>query len=226
MHEGRISQLAAFVSTFLPAVFLIGCVSAHQTAAPPTAAPHTEWTPLFDGETLGAWRPTGFLLPGPVSVDGDTIILGRGDGLTGITWTGEETLPTNNYEISLEASRLDGIDIFCGLTLPVNDSHVSLIIGGWGGTVVGLSNVDSADASENETTVFMSFETDRWYTIRVRVTDDRFRAWIDEELIVDLDTFGRQLDVRPDIGLSRPLGIASWNTTAALRNLRFRRLDR
>jgi hypothetical protein len=71
----------------------------------------------------------------------------------------------------------------------------------------------------------MTFETDRWYTVRVRVTDDRIRAWIDDESIVDLDTTGRQLDVRPDIALARPLGIASWNTTAALRNIRFRRLD-
>ncbi len=207
------------------AVLPIGCVAPRQNPDLPPTSPHSGWTSLFDGKTLGEWRPTGFLLPGTVSIDGDAIILGRGDGLTGITWTGEEPFPKTDYEISLEARRLDGIDIFCGLTLPVGETHVSLIVGGWGGTVVGVSNVDSADASENETTTYMTFETDRWYTVRVRVTDDRIRAWIDDESIVDLDTTGRQLDVRPDIALSRPLGIASWNTTAALRNIRFRRLD-
>ena len=35
---------------------------------------------------------------------------------------------------------------------------VHLIVGGWGGTVVGLSSIDGMDASENETTITESLK--------------------------------------------------------------------
>ena len=44
----------------------------------------------------------------------------------------------------------------------------------------------------------------------------------DEEELVDVDTTGADLYVRPEVRLSRPLGIASWMTAAALRNIRYR----
>ena len=58
--------------------------------------------------------------------------------MTGITWTNE--VPTNNYEISLEAMRVEGSDFFCALTFPVGNDPCSFIVGGWGGGVVGLSS--------------------------------------------------------------------------------------
>ena len=202
---------------------LIGCATPIKDADSSPSELDSEWESLFDGRTLGDWQATEFLLPGTVSIQDGNIILGRGDGLTGITWTGEERLPRYNYEIALEARRLRGTDFFCGLTFPVGDEHVTFIVGGWGGTVVGISNIDRLDASENETTTHMTFETERWYAISVRVSDNRIQAWIDDVPAVDIDTTNRQLDVRPDVFVSRPLGIAAWNTTAALRNLRLRR---
>jgi hypothetical protein len=98
-------------------------------------------------------------------------------------------------------------------------------VGGWGGTVVGLSNIDRADASQNETSREIKFSDRRWYRIRLRVTEEKIEAWIDEEKKVDLKIAGRVLSLRPgDIQKSLPLGIATYMTRAAIRDIRLRRL--
>ena len=127
--------------------------------------------------------------------------------------------------VTLEAMKRDGTDFFCGLTFPVGDSPCSFIVGGWGGGVVGLSSLNGSDASENETTKYQEFESNRWYTIRVRVTKDKIEAWIDQKQMVDVETDGVRISIRPEVELSRPLGIACYSTTAALRDIRIQRLD-
>jgi hypothetical protein len=186
----------------------------------------TEWTPLFDGITLKGWKETDFAGGGEVSVENGMIILEPGVALTGVHWTNESVLPKTNYEIALEAKRIDGNDFFCGLTVPVADSHCSLILGGWGGTLVGISSLDQMDASENETTKFLFFEQDRWYPVRMRVTPEKLEAWIDGEKLVDVVITDREVTVRAgEIEDSRPLGVASYQTKAALRDIRMRRLS-
>lgn len=181
------------------------------------------WRPLFDGESLSGWKITNFGGEGDVYVKDGTIVLEMGEPMTGITWQGD-WLPRLNYEIELEAMRVDGGDFFCGLTFPVGDSPCTLIVGGWGGSVVGLSSLDGFDASENETSTYMSFKNGRWYHIRLRVEGARIMASIDGKKIVDVDIRGREIGIRPEVELSRPLGISTWRTTAAIRNLRIRLL--
>jgi hypothetical protein len=70
----------------------------------------------------------------------------------------------------------------------------------------------------------MEFEPNRWYRVRVRVTDEKIEAWIDAEKVVDLPTKGRTIGLRPgEIQKSLPLGIASYQTRAAVRDIRLRR---
>jgi len=177
---------------------------------------------MFDGVSLQGWRETPFSGRGKVRVEDDAIILGNG-AMTGITWTG--SFPKSGYEVRLEAMRVDGHDFFAGITFPVNDSFCSWINGGWGGTVVGLSSLDYMDASENETSTERDFETGRWYALRLRVTADRIQAWIDDEPVIDAHIGNREVDLRPgEIELSKPLGIASYSTTAKLRKLEYRTL--
>jgi hypothetical protein len=70
----------------------------------------------------------------------------------------------------------------------------------------------------------MNFADRRWYRVRVRVTDAKIEAWIDGTQVVDLERAGRVFSMRPgDIQKSRPLGIATYMTRAAVRDLRLRR---
>jgi hypothetical protein len=143
--------------------------------------------------------------------------------LTGITWTNPP--PEGDYELSLEAVKLEGSDFFSALTFPAGDGHCSLIVGGWGGGVVGISSLDGMDASENETTKFLSFDKNRWYSVRVRVTARKIEAWIDEEKVVDIGIKDRRISVRPgEIELAQPLGISAFQTKAAYRNISLRNL--
>lgn len=197
-----------------------------QAAAAQPIAPFgtADWRDLFDGKSLGAWRETKFDQGGSVAVTNGLLVLRRGQPFVGVNYTNE--IPTVNYEVVLEAMRFEGDDFFCGLTFPVRDAWCSLIVGGWGGGIVGLSNVDGGDASENETTKYISFETGRWYRIRLRVTEQRIEAWIEQKKVVDLVTSGRKLEVRfGEIMLSRPFGLAAWDTSAAYRAIKIRKVS-
>lgn len=218
------------------AVAWIGCVglscaaekaTGDKTPAKPapvvTATTNVAAKSLFDGKTLTGWKVTDFAGHGEVLVKDGTIVLETGQ-MTGITWTNGSELPTMNYEISLDAMRVEGSDFFCGLTFPVGKDPCSLIVGGWGGGVVGLSSIDSQDAANNETTKYVTFKSGRWYAIRLRVTPGKIETWIDEDKVIDVSTEGHTLSIRLEVEESKPLGIASWSTTAALRNIKVRKL--
>jgi hypothetical protein len=179
---------------------------------------------LFNGKTLEGWEKINFGPQGPVYTDKGAIILGIGEGCTGITWT--KDFPKINYEITLEAQRVEGYDFFCGMTFPVDEDPCTLIIGGWGGSVVGLSCIDGLDASENNTTLIRSFTNKRWYDIRLRVTQNAIRAWIDGRNVVDFTIGDHELSIRPEVELCQPFGICSWYTKAAIRNIRVHLLER
>jgi hypothetical protein len=199
-------------------------------AAPPSGAADSDvWKPLFDGKSLAGWKRTEFAGGGEVRVEQafrggpPAVVVDMGALLSGFHWTRE--VPRTNYEIALEAMKLDGSDFMLGLTFPVGESHASLILGGWGGGVVGISSIDGMDASENATTRSMAFQKDRWYRVRVRVTPEKIQAWLDDKPIVDQEITGRRIGLRPgEIILSVPLGIATYQTSAAYRDIRLREL--
>jgi len=191
----------------------------------PAAAADTEppWKSLFDGKTMAGWKIAPFGGHGEVEVKDGQILLPMGAMLTGVVCTSE--VPKLRYEISLEAMKLEGSDFFCGLTFPVSNAFCTLIVGGWGGGVVGLSSIDGYDASENETTKYLQFEKNRWYAIRLKVKPERIEAWLDNERIINQSIVGRRISLRPgEIESSVPLGIATYQTSAALRNLKLRSL--
>uniref|UniRef100_UPI0032173A4D 3-keto-disaccharide hydrolase n=1 Tax=uncultured Draconibacterium sp. TaxID=1573823 RepID=UPI0032173A4D len=177
---------------------------------------------LFDGKTLNGWEITNFGTEGPITVSEGKIVINMGDGVSGITWTGE--FPKMNYEVNLEACKTAGNDFFCGMTFPVNDEFCSLILGGWGGPVVGLSCIDGLDASENETKTLKRFDKDVWYQIKLQVTDEQITAWVDADKLVDFSYRGRKLNTRPEVDLSKPFGICTWITTSEIRNIWMREL--
>lgn len=174
---------------------------------------------LFDGKTLGNWEQTNFgTEPNLEVVDGE-IVMDPGYPIAGIHWASDEKIPTTNYEISLEAKRMEGLDFFCGLTFPVQDAHCSLIVAGWAGGTVGLSCVDDLDASSNETKRIMAFDDNRWYAIKVRVTDESITCWIDDEKVVEQKIAGHKISVRGDVVASKPLGLCAFESKVAYRNI-------
>jgi len=166
---------------------------------------------LFDGKSLGQWKVTDFGGQGDVHVKDGAIYLEMGSYATGITWSGP--VVRTDYEITLEGMRVDGSDFFCALTFPVGESPCTLVLGGWGGTLCGLSNLDYYDASENDTTTFYPFKNKTWYHVRLHVRPERIQAWIDGEDLVDVNIKDRKLDIRAEMDLCQPLGIATWVTT-------------
>jgi len=194
---------------------------AKPAAASPKAEAAPAWKSLFDGKTLAGWRVSDFAGRGEVEVKDGQLILNTGS-MTGVTWTNE--LPRMNYEISVEAMRVEGSDFFCGLTFPVGKDPCSLIVGGWGGGVVGLSSLDGQDAANNETTRYVTFKEKQWYHIRLQVTQKSIQAWIDADKVVDVTTEEKTFSIRLEMEESKPLGIATWSTAAALRNIRIRKL--
>ncbi len=56
------------------------------------------------------------------------------------------------------------------------------------------------------------------------MTGKKIEAWVDDKQMVDLMTTGRQIALRfGEIESSKPLGIATYATTAALRGMKIRR---
>jgi hypothetical protein len=203
------------------ALLVIGLIAGLSGQAPPG---QTEWIPMFDGKSLKGWKETPFNGRGDVQVQDGMIRIGRGR-MTGITWIGE--FPKSGYEIRFEAARLEGNDFFAGIVFPVKDSYCSWINGGWDGTVVGLSNLDGNDASENDTSTIRDFVRGRWYVFRLAVSENRIQGWIDGAVVIDVDITERKVSLRfDDTDLCTPLGFASYATVGGLRNVEYRLLPK
>ena len=214
----RISPCGKWAISVLMAA---GAVMTGQT--PPTA----EWVSLFDGRTLSGWKEAPYTGRGPVQVRDGALVLGKGR-TTGVALTRE--FPASGYELRFEAARLEGKDFFAGVTFPVRDSFCFWVNGGWGGSVpgrvVGLSNLDGNDASENDTSTLREFVRGRWYAFRLAVTASRIQAWIDDDLVIDVDYTLRKVELQFDeTDLGKPLGFSAYGgTVAGLRKIEYRRL--
>jgi hypothetical protein len=222
----RASLLAAGAVMLTPASMALAADAPGAVTPPPApaAAPTAPgWAALSDAATVATWKSTPFGGEGEVErIDGG-LRIGMGADLSGITWSGE--FPRQSYEIALEARRVDGSDFFCGLTFPVGNDFCSLILGGWGGAVVGLSSIDGLDAAHNDTTQFRDFQKDRWYAVNVRVTPGAIECFLDGEAIIEQSLEGRKVSIREEVAPSKPLGISTYATTAEVRKIRWRRID-
>ena len=175
---------------------------------------------LFDGSSLDDWEPTDFAGKGEIMIDANgSLVLEMGAELSGVHWKGAP-LPVQNYEIHLQAKRTMGSDFFCGLTFPYQETHATLILGGWGGSLIGISSIDDFDASENETGDAYIFEDNQWYDIRLRATDSEISVWINDEQVIDCEVEGRKIAMRfGEIEMSVPLGICTYATTGVIREV-------
>lgn len=229
-------MLAKSTRTLALLAFLCGCANnecthctmpapAKPAAAATKPAANTDSLLLFDGKSLGNWKPTEFGGEGAVRVEDAKIIVGAGGTLSGVNWTGP-ALPTVNYEIDFDAMKIDGSDFFVALTFPYKKDHATFVLGGWGGSLVGLSNVNGSDAANNEYATSMEFAKNKWYHVRLRATDNRIQGWVGDQHdpVLDVDTTDKQISTRADIDAAKPLGLSTYQTTAAYKNIKLKKL--
>ncbi len=181
---------------------------------------------LFDGKNLDNWERTDFAGKGDVRIDENgSLVLEMGAELSGVRWKGKTDLPKIDYEVTLQAKRTMGSDFFCGLTFPFKESHATLILGGWGGSLIGISSLDDFDASENETGDAYVFEDKKWYDVRLRVTEEKLQVWLYDKMVIETVVEGRKVSMRfGEIEMSVPFGICTYATTGVIRDVKIRKL--
>lgn len=208
----------------LLSILLIATVLSANLASANNGVTIIDTLAMFEENDLGKWKAAPFAFEGDLDIREGVLNTGLGSYLSGVVWT-EDPPARTNYEIELDAQKLWGSDFFLGLTIPVGDRYCTWIVGGWGGSVVGISNIDGHSADLNETTLKMSFATERWYHFKIRVLEEHIQCWIDGKSIIEINTKDRQLNLRPgQIVESVPLGISSYDTISEYRNMVWRNL--
>ena len=193
------------------------------------AAGRQHWD-LLSPEQIQHWKPTDVPDEGRALVNAGEVVLEPGGPLTGLRyghWQ-EEGMPVRDYAISFEATRVEGSDFFAAVTFPVRniDTCATLVIGGWGGGLVGISSIDGQDAAENSTRGEHAFENGKAYRFRLEVRENELKAWIEDRLVINVSTQGRALGLRPGyIEKCAPFGLATYSTTGRIRNLRVETLN-
>lgn len=198
----RMRAMAAVCSLFLPA-----CTT-------------PESTPFVAIDLATSFRPFVFGGDGAMRATSSELVLEPGAPLTGGTFAVE--LPRDGYEVAFRAARLSGIDFFCGLTFPTARGELTLVLGGWGGTVCGLSSLDGEDASSNDTRTLRHFKTGVDAAVRVRVDGDDVRVYVDDQPFLAASLRDREVNVRAEVEPCRPFGFCCYLTTARIADLRWR----
>ena len=112
----------------------------------------------------------------------------------------------------------------CAISFPVSDKQASLVMGGWGGGITGISSIDGRDASDNDTTMFKAFDNDKWYSAKVRVDQKAITVWIDGTELFSHPRKDYDFDIRFEMDPCTPLGIANYECDSQIRKIQIRRL--
>ncbi len=178
---------------------------------------------LFDGKSLADWETVDIGGSGKVEVADGNMVINQGDSVSGTVYKKAKDLPVMNYELTAEAMRTDGSDFFCGLTFPAGSlkTCLTLVLGGWGGSVTGISSIDNLDASENNTSSFQQYKDNQWYKVKLHITPKEIKVWVDDKEVINTDIEGKKLGLRPGpIESYAPLSFTTYQTTAAIRNVK------
>ena len=188
----------------------------------------SSWS-MLDSSLASRWSLTANPDNGTFVLRQNEITLTQGKPMTCVRFDGWESmkLPVTDYAITFEAQRIEGPDFFAAVTFPVRriDTCATLVVGGWGGGLVGVSSIDGDDASANATRSEHKFINGQWYRFRLEVRDDDLQAWMNENRIMNASIKGRTIGLRiGDIEGCAPFGLATYLTKGAVRNLEVTRL--
>lgn len=206
----------------VPLLFLIATVGpACQYSERAAQADEVAWQELPLQNGPDAWESVNFGGEGEVEFDGASVRMGFGSPLTAVAWRGAASLPPE-YEIEVVAARLDGSDFFCALNIPIGEQSASVVLGGWGGALCGLSCINGDDASMNATRSFRGFERDQNYRLRVRVDATRVQAWVDDEPLFSQVREGVEFSLRTEVSPAGRLALSCFQTSARIESVRWR----
>lgn len=214
-------QLGAAALAAAPALAACGAPGDGTRPAEPTQV--APWEVLFDGRDLSAWKAGVFGEFPEFDLAEDGVVIPQGVPLAGLTYQG--TPPTPPFEAVFDVTKEFGADFFFSVTFPVRGEHLTLVLGGWGGVVCGLSCLDGEDASGNDTRTLKNFPDGSRYRVTLAVTDERVRVGLDGEPLIDADLRGRELELRPEVDPSVPFGVATFATQSILHGVSVRQLD-
>ena len=82
---------------------------------------------LLGGKSQQKWDKVDFAGGGDFKIESGVLTIERGEMLSGIYWDGVQ-LPRQNYEVTLEARRTRGLDIFCGLAFDASADFETAVI--------------------------------------------------------------------------------------------------
>lgn len=209
-------RLAACL-TLLLTLLLSGC-SENRTDQ---AAKVSRWE-LFSPALVQKLQEAKMFKSGGITRETDGFTLKEGSPMTGIVFPSwlKDGMPVADYAINYEAMRVSGGDFFGSVTFPVRDekTFITFVLGGWGGSQIGISCIDGYDASENTTGSSQRFENGRWYRIRIEVRAEEIKVLLDERPIILTNIAGRTLGLRSgEIDQCVPFGFATYGTVGRVR---------
>ncbi len=214
-------QQALWHRVLLRSLFLVslGLVSCGESDQP---KPITRWE-LFAEPFIDQWKEAAMPKTGGTAREAEGFVLKAGQPMTGIVFAdwSKQGLPLTDYAISYEAMRTSGHDFFGALTFPVGSPErcVTFVLGGWGGSQVGISSIDGFDASENETGSSQHLENDRWYRVRIEVSNRWLKVLLNDRPIINTNITSRTLTLRAgEVVNCVPFGFATYRTEGKLRN--------
>ena len=213
-------QIALLIVT----VFVLsGCCTAYE----PIKTPPVELLP----GNMDQWQTINFGGEGDVYFKEGSLNLDYGNPLTGTKYKGDPTQlfgeSLDNYAITLQAQRVEGVDMFLGVTFPVGQAgHVSLVLGGWAGAITGISNLDGLNASENDTTQYHNMPEGQWFQVKIMVTPEKIQCWLDDKQLVDVKRADfKQFDTHAAVVDTKPFGMFSYGTWGRVRDMKVWKLD-
>ncbi len=126
-----------------------------------------------------------------------------------------------DYEFTLEAKKTAGREGFLILFRAKDEKDFYWCnLGGWGNTRHGLERGRGGEGRWRPIgpSIDGAIQTGRWYRVKVRCEGKRFRAWLDDKLLIDFTDDDRG---HP----AGKVGVGTWRTQARFRNLKVTSLD-
>lgn len=165
------------------------------------------WNRSFEQSASGQW-----------TVQGDAVVQ-EGMGTNVRLTFGDESW--KDYEYTLEAKKTAGQEGFLILFRVQSEKDFYWVnLGGWGNErhalERGLSNQNRWGVVGPQPRG--RIDADKWYAIRVRCEGPHFQVWLGDDRVIDYTD-------DPQAHLSGKVGIGTWATQAAFRNLKVKSLE-